>query len=193
MKPFTAILILLATVALSCSDSDKPVTVDFLPLLHVADINFHTPVYTADSTLPLNQDLPAGTTLSYTYSMMPVMLSLELAGFELTELESAALNFRMSLEPEGFYGTASVTLYLSPLTDVYSDPEALVLSSKKVLPATFEMSSSDRLLAFYLEQEVFYLAYKVVLEPLTLSSHQVAASGVVETLSAEIKGTRGLP
>jgi len=46
---------------LSCGESDFTVNVDLLPLLDVADVNFHSPTYTADSELPLNADLPAGT------------------------------------------------------------------------------------------------------------------------------------
>ena len=192
MKILPATLTLLGAVLLSCSDSNQPVTVDLVPLLHVADINFHSPVYTPDSTLPLNQDLPAGTSLSYSHSMIPVTLNLERAGSDLTEIESATLSFRMNIEPQGFSGTCAVTLYLGTLIDVFNDPDALVLSSKKVLPTTFELSSSDRRLLFYLQHEEFYLAYKVVLEPLSLTSRQVSASGVIENLSVEIKGTRGL-
>ena len=111
---------------------------------------------------------------------------------DLTEIESATLSFRMNIEPQGFSGTCAVTLYLGTLIDVFNDPDALVLSSKKVLPTTFELSSSDRRLLFYLQHEEFYLAYKVVLEPLSLTSRQVSASGVIENLSVEIKGTQGL-
>ena len=97
-----------------------------------------------------------------------------------------------NIEPEGFTGTCAVTLYLGTLVDVYNDPDAVVISSKKILPTTFELSSSDRRLPYYLQYDEFYLAYQVVLEPLSLTSHQVSASGVIETLSIEIKGTRAL-
>ncbi|MBN2289488.1 MAG: hypothetical protein JXQ83_09165 [Candidatus Glassbacteria bacterium] len=192
MKSRLAILVFLGSAAVSCSESEKPVNVDFLPLLHVADINFTSPTYLADSTLPLDQDLPSGTNLSYSYRMVATRLNLRQAGSDITEVESVLLRFRMSIESRGFDGTGEVTLYLGTGADVYNDPTALVLNDKKILPATFEFSSSDRRLPFILDQDEFYFGYQVLLEPLRLSSRSNSATGLIETLAAEIKGLRGI-
>lgn len=192
MRIHFALLVLLGMAALSCGESDFTVNVDLLPLLDVADINFNSPTYTADSELPLNADLPAGTNLSYTHRMMPTRFNLQQAGSDLTEIESAQFAFQMSIEPHGFSGIGSITLYIGTMFDVYTDPTAVILSDRKVLPATFELSSSDSRLPFIFERDEFYVGYLVVLEPLRLYSHQNFASGQIEKFTAEIKGRRGL-
>jgi hypothetical protein len=180
-------------LSLSCGEEDTSIKADFLPLLHTADINYSSPVYSADSTLALNEDLPASTNLVYSYSMIPTGLTLHQTGANVSEIKSAVLSFRMSIEPHGFYGTGLVTLYISDLADVYNNSKAVVLSAKKVLPATFELSSSHALLPYILQEEQFYIGYRVVLEPQLLSSHQVSASGWIETLSAELTGSGRIP
>ena len=192
MRIQLALVALLGMAALSCGEDNIAVNVDLLPLIDVADVNFHSPTYSADSNLPLNQDLPAGTSLSYSHLMMPTRLNLQQAGSDLSEIESALLTFRMNIESQGFSGTCALTLYIGTMVDVYHDPAAVILTDKKILPATFELSSSENRLTFFLEQEEFYVAYQVLLEPLRLSSYQNSASGQIETFTAEIKGRRGL-
>ncbi len=192
MRIQLVLVALLGMAALSCGEDNIAVNVDLLPLIDVADVYFHSPTYSADSTLPLNQDLSAGTSLTYSYRMMPTRLNLQQAGSDLSEIESALLTFRMNLEPHGFSGTCALTLYIGTMIDVYNDPAAVILTDKKILPATFELSSSENRLTFFLEQEEFYVAYLVVLEPFRLSSYQNSASGQIETFTAEIKGRRGL-
>jgi len=192
MKIHLALLVLPGIAAFSCSKTDAPLPVDLLPVFDAAEINFHSPVFTADTTLPLNQDLPAGTSLSYSYSLLPVRFNLQQVGSDFSEIESAKLVFRVSIEPHGFSGTGSFTLYIGTLTDVYSDPAVVPLTGKKILPATFELSSSHSRLPYILELDEVFVGYRLVLEPLRLTSHQVSASGQIETFTAEIKGSKSL-
>jgi len=186
-------LLSLAAMALAaCSGSDITVNIDILSFIDPADVSYQSGTFDAPQNLPLNVDLPAGTNPVFSTQSPPTTVNLLEGGSDLIEFNSVTLEYKMEVEPQNFSGLCTVKLYLGTMPDVFNDPTGLVISDQHVLPATFDLSSSDPLLNFLFEQNEIFVGYEVILEPLRLTDHQVSASGQIKTFETVLVGRQGI-
>ncbi|HUU29498.1 MAG TPA: hypothetical protein VM123_16975 [archaeon] len=170
---------------LSCSEKEVPTVIDISRFLDATLINYRSQSFSPPDSLPLNEDLPPGTNLSYTSRTAPVTVNMDY-----TDIKSTVVSLKMSLEPENFSGAAMVKLYIGAQGYVFLDPTAVTVSDKQILPANFELTSSDPRLNKIFEFDKVSFGMEFILEPSRLQSHQIAIFGHIEEFNVEIKGTR---
>ena len=191
LKTAPADLILLATfLAVGCGKQEQKTVNDILAFLDATVINYQSQIFTLPDALPLDVKLPNGTGTSYTARIAPVEVKISGGGYQALRLEKTAVLFRMALQGQNFSGTTNLRLLIGNQLDIYNDPNAVILTQKQILPATFELDSSDpRLNAiFALETVVFGIEF--ISEPTLLNSHQISILGHIEKFDVEITGAQ---
>ncbi|MEA2063261.1 MAG: hypothetical protein U9P14_06165 [Gemmatimonadota bacterium] len=194
MKIRLAILGILALAALSCSDSDITVNVDLISFLGPAEINYTSPTFNAPGGTPLDQDLPTG--LGFESELTrPVTVNLLQGGADITDIQSSHLTFKMRLEPHNFSGLGTVTMVIG--NNEFFRNEGLYVSltvtaDRQILPATFDLSSSDPRLNRIFESDDVYVTYRVRIEAARLSDPEIFVSGTVEEFTTVLTGKQGI-
>ncbi|OGG04584.1 MAG: hypothetical protein A3F83_03120 [Candidatus Glassbacteria bacterium RIFCSPLOWO2_12_FULL_58_11] len=186
-------LILLATIlAAGCGKQEQKTVTDILTFLDATVVNYHSQTFTLSDALPLGVNLPNGTGTSYTARIAPVEVKISGGGYQSLHLEKAAVLFRMTLQGQNFSGTTNLRLLIGNQLDIYNDPNAVILTQKQILPATFELDSSDPRLntIFSLESVVFGIEF--ISEPTLLNSHQISILGHIEKFDVEITGAQNI-
>ena len=193
LKMARAGLILLATIlAAGCGKQEQKTVTDILTFLDATVVNYHSQTFTLSDALPLGVNLPNGTGTSYTARIAPVEVKISGGGYQSLHLEKAAVLFRMTLQGQNFSGTTNLRLLIGNQLDIYNDPNAVILTQKQILPATFELDSSDPRLntIFSLESVVFGIEF--ISEPTLLNSHQISILGHIEKFDVEITGAQNI-
>ena len=193
LKMARAGLILLATIlAAGCGKQEQKTVTDILTFLDATVVNYHSQTFTLSDALPLGVNLPNGTGTSYTARIAPVEVKISGGGYQSLHLEKAAVLFRMTLQGQNFSGTTNLRLLIGNQLDIYNDPNAVILTQKQILPATFELDSSDPRLnsIFALESVVFGIEF--ISEPTLLNSHQISILGHIEKFDVEITGAQNI-
>ena len=193
LKMARAGLILLATIlAAGCGKQEQKTVTDILTFLDATVVNYHSQTFTLSDALPLGVNLPNGTGTSYTARIAPVEVKISGGGYQSLHLEKAAVLFRMTLQGQNLSGTTNLRLLIGNQLDIYNDPNAVILTQKQILPATFELDSSDPRLntIFSLESVVFGIEF--ISEPTLLNSHQISILGHIEKFDVEITGAQNI-
>lgn len=188
-------LLLLALPILSlsaCGDKDAVQILDLRSELDVTLLNYQSVPFNVPDNIPLNQDLGASRTLTFSARTEPVQLSLSNRGVDFVEIKKAAFSFRMDMEPQNFQGTVEVRMYISPLFDVYSHNEAVRISKRDIVPTMFDFSGDDQRLNSYLQFDYFYIGFEFVIEPTLVSDNRIAISGRIEEFELTLTGSRSL-
>ena len=191
LKTDTAGLILLAIfLAVGCGKQEQKTVNDILVFLDATVINYQSQTFTLPEALPLDVNLPSGTGTSYAARIAPVEVKISGGGYQALRLEKTAVLFRMTLQGQNFSGTTNLRLLIGNQLDIYNDANAVILTQNQILPATFELDSSDpRLNAiFALETVVFGIEF--ISEPTLLNSHQISILGHIEKFDVEITGAQ---
>jgi len=184
--------IFLVNLFLSCSEGELTVDIDLISFLHSTVINYQSQTFSAPEDLPLNEDLPKDTNLSFPARLAPIVVNLVEGGSDLTEINKTTLQLKMSIQPQNFSGTVELKLYIGIQGDIYNDPTAVQVSDKEILPGTFELTSSDSRLNLIFQQDEIFIGMEFVIEPTRLESHQISISGHVDDFKAVIKGSQGI-
>ena len=110
--------IFLVNLFLSCSEGELTVDIDLISFLHSTVINYQSQIFSAPEDLPLNEDLPKDTNLSFTARLAPIVVNLVEGGSDLTEINKTTLQLKMSLQPQNFSGTVKLKLYIGIQGDI---------------------------------------------------------------------------
>ena len=186
----SALLLLVCLAA--CGDKDAVEIIDLRSDLEVTLLNYQSTAFSVPEDIPLNQDLGASRTLSFSTRTEPIQLSLERRGLDFAEIKKALFSLRMELEPQNYEGTAEIRIYVSPLFDVYSHNEAVRITKREILPAMFDFSGEDLRLNSYLLLDYFYLGFEFILEPSRVSDRHIGIAGRIEEFELTVTGSRTL-
>ena len=90
MKKKLALLILLGMSLFSCSEGEVTTDIDLLSFLEEEQIDYQSESFSLPGDLPLDEDLPSGTGLSYTARSTPITVNLLAGGSDLLDIKSAS-------------------------------------------------------------------------------------------------------
>ncbi|MCE5271167.1 hypothetical protein LLH00_07775 [bacterium] len=192
MKRIIALLPLLLLPLVSCKEKEAVEIVNLAGSLYASLLNYQSVGFTVPEDIPLNQDLGSSRTLSFTTRTEPVQMSLVRRGYDFSSLSHSVLHLRMQMEPQNYTGTVEVRIFVSPLVDVFNDPQAVQIAERKIIPAMFDMSGEDQRLNTYLLREDFFIGFQFVLEPSLVSARHVAVAGRIEEFELTVTGSRTL-
>jgi len=192
MKRIIALLPILLLTLLSCKEKEAVEIVNLASSLYASLLNYQSVGFTVPEDIPLNQDLGASRTLSFTTRTEPVQMSLVRRGYDFSSLSHSLIHLRMQMEPQNYTGTVEVRVFVSPLVDVFNDANAVQIAERKIIPAMFDITGDDEKLNTYLLRDDFYIGFQFVLEPSLVTDRHVAVAGRIEEFELTVTGSRTL-
>lgn len=97
----------------------------------------------------------------YSWRENAVMISLPRETRVALDVNNATLNFEAEIRSDGFAGEAEVTVYLCAGPQVYSDPDAFVVTRRGTLPGDFRIEATDSRIARIFSRDRAYAGLKV--------------------------------